>query len=65
MDNIKSKIQVIEGIPPEEQRLIFAGKQLKAGRALSGYGVRGGSTVHLMLRLLGGIEALVNSGGFV
>lgn len=55
IERVKEQIEELEGIPPLQQRLIYQGKQMNDSKTLANYKVKGGTTLHLVIALRGGI----------
>lgn len=52
---VKERVEEQEGIPPEQQRLVYQGKQLRNDRTVESYNIAGGSILHVLVALRGGI----------
>jgi ubiquitin len=63
VDSLNKFISEREGVPVDQQRLIFAGKQLESGHFLSDYNIKNGDSVSLVLRLRGGMHHKTSNGG--
>lgn len=64
-DAVKLNFYAKSGVPPDEQRLVFSGKQMEDGRPLSDYGIRSSSTIHVVKRLSGGGPSLIPNNNLV